>query len=291
MESLGYYPGCSLEGTGREYDISLRQVARELGVELVEIEDWNCCGASAAHCTNRNLALALPLRNIALAAEQGLESVLAPCAMCSNLLLAASHEVKNNEKLKWEVESVIELRLGSFPRVVNGVQFLLEKLERLEERVRRPLKNLRVACYYGCLLVRNPRVVAFDDAEHPMGMEKVVEALGAQTVDWPLKIECCGAGFTVSRREVVLELSHRILHDAKSEGAGVIVVACPMCQANLDMRQRRIERRFGEQYSLPVLYLTQLVGLALGLSARELGLRSHFVDTSPVVEAVSVGAE
>lgn len=279
---VGYYPGCSLHGTARELDESLRAVATPLGLELVEVDDWSCCGATSAHATSRLLSVALPARNLALAAAQGHDEVLAPCAACYNRLAGARHAVAADAALARTIEDVLGRPFPSAVAPRNLVELLRARLDLLRERAVRPLTGLKVACYYGCLLVRPSEVCAFDDPEDPVSMEEVVAATGAAAVAWRRRLDCCGGAFSVSRTGSVVRLSRAILDDARAAGADAIVVACPMCHSNLDFRQKALVRR-GEA-GLPVLYLSELVGLALGLDAASLGLGRHFVDTKAFVE-------
>jgi len=272
-----------LHGSSSEYDISVRAVADSLGHELREIDDWNCCGASAAHMTNEKLAFCLSLRNLALAEQQGLEAVLAPCPMCSKELLNAAARASDDPDARADAEAAIEMTCAGTVRAINYIQYLEESgLDSLEESVTVKLTGLKVACYYGCLLTRPPKVVQFDDAEQPDSFERIVRLLGAEAVDFAMKTECCGGGFTQSNAPAVARLCGRILRSAKSAGANVIATACPMCQMNLDMRQPDAAKLTGEAFGLPVVYLSQLVGLALGIERRRLGLGRHFVSTANV---------
>ena len=278
---LGYYPGCALEGSSKDYSMSLERVFKEVSVELEPIKDWNCCGASAAHSTNHKLALALPHRNLALAKEQGLTEVFAPCPFCSKTLIQTSQEIKEG-KYKPENNSYD----GSV-KVVNSVDIFTRLMDKIQPKINPArLKDLKVACYYGCLLVRPPKLLKYDDPEQPTSMDEVVRKLGAEPVDWEFKIECCGGGFTVCNEEAVLELSNKILEDAKDNGAQAIIVACQMCQINLDMRQKAIEKKYGVSYNMPIIYLPQLIGLAMGIEPKELGLNLHFVQTESVTTKV-----
>lgn len=278
--AVGYYPGCSLKGTAAEFDMSIREVAGLLGMELKEVEDWNCCGASAAHQTNHKLGLALPARNIALAASQGIQEVLAPCAACSNRLIASQKIWLQDEKVRREVEGIVGLDLPDKEiKILNCIEFLLSQVDRIGSLVIKRQEGKKVACYYGCLLVRPPKLLAFDDPEEPDSMERIVEAVGAEPLDWAFKTECCGAAFAVSQTSAVVRLVEKILRNAHEEGANVVAVACPLCHANLDMRQSK--RKLG--FRIPVLYISQLVGLALGLSPSALGLNKHI---TPVVQVL-----
>ncbi len=277
MMRYAYFPGCSLHSTAADYDRSARAVCGRLGIELAEIPDWNCCGASSAHMTDERLALALPARNLAAAEKEGLD-VVAPCAACFNRLKITWHEVRHGEAAKLLADLGIEYTGRS------GVKSLLEVIardygaEKLAGQVVRSLEGLKVACYYGCLLVRPQEIMDFDDVENPTVMDGLMEALGAEPVPWSHKTECCGASLALSRSDLVASLVGRILAAAKEAGADALVTACPLCQANLDMRQREAARAAGEDFNLPVYYFTDLVGLALGLGPAELDLGKKMVD-------------
>ena len=275
---IGYFPGCSLGGTAKEFDISLRAVMKALGVELVEIDDWSCCGASSAHASSHLLAVSLPARNLLLAGQQGLTEIVAPCAACYSRLVIAQHEVANDAGLKAKVERAIESPLPAGEiRILNVVQ-LFERIgpEKLQAAKRVDLAGLSIAAYYGCLLVRPHEITGFDDVEQPVIMDAILAATGARLVDWNFKTECCGGAHSISHKPIVTKLSKKILDDARQSGANVVAVACPMCHSNLDMRQVELRKEGGHQ-DLPVLYLTELLGLALGLGRKELGLDLHFV--------------
>ncbi len=284
MTSIGYFPGCSLTGTSKEFDSSLRAVLQKLGVELVEIQDWNCCGATSAHVTNHVLATALPARNLHLAAQQGLQEVLAPCAACYNRLVSAQHEIDSSPEIRKEVETAIGEPISGRVEILNIVQ-LFDRIghDRIAALLSTQIAGMKLACYYGCLLVRPANLTQFDDAERPTSMERLIEAAGGKTVDWNFKVECCGAAHSIAHTEVVVTLSERILADARLHGADAVVVACPMCHSNLDMRQKNMKKKIAEHVDMPVLFLTEVLGLALGLSPKALGLDLHFVDPNPVL--------
>lgn len=285
--ALGYFPGCSLEGTAREFDQALRAVAATLDAPFREIEDWNCCGASAAHQTSHRLGVGLPARNLALAAEQGFDAIFAPCAACSNRLIAVQAELAAAPAARRELETLLERPLPADPlRIVNCIEYFLPLVERIKAAATQPLAGKRVACYYGCLLIRPPRVLGFDDAEQPTTMEQVAAATGAEPVSWGMRTECCGAAFAMSSTASVARLVARILADAHAAGATMVVTACPLCHANLDLRQDA--RALG--FAMPVLYLPQLVGLALGLAPDALGLNRHLTPVAPALAPAAAGA-
>jgi heterodisulfide reductase subunit B len=272
---VGYYPGCSLHATSREFDESLRAISGPLDLELVEVDDWSCCGASSAHVTNHLLGVALPARNLALAEAQGHETVMAPCAACFNRLAAARYEIAKDTHLAGKVAAILDRPFANGVKVRNVVDLLRELAPVLKQKATRPLAGLKVACYYGCLLLRPAEVCDFDDPESPTSMEEVVKATGAEPVAWNSRLVCCGGAFSISRTASVVRLGREILQEARRAGANAVVVACPMCHSNLDFRQSAMEMR-GED-PMPVLFLSELVGLALGIAPEALGLHRHFV--------------
>jgi heterodisulfide reductase subunit B len=279
---VAYFPGCSMHGTSREYGESLRAVAEPLGVELDEVRDWNCCGASSAHASSRMLAVALPARSLALAEAQGHERLLAPCAACYNRLAGARHEIAEDAELAGHVKKVLARPFENRVAVLNVVEVLRDLGETLRTRVTSPLKGLKVACYYGCLLVRPAAVTRFDDPEDPTSMESVVRACGAEPVAWRMKLDCCGGGFSLSRKPSVVRLGRAIIDDARKAGADVIAVACPMCHSNLDFRQKAMARDREDKPPMPIVFITQVVGLAMGIAPDRLGMQRHFVSTKGV---------
>jgi heterodisulfide reductase subunit B len=268
--------------------MSLRAVAPHFGLELEEPQDWVCCGTSSAHATSRTLSAALPLFNINLVARSGHSEVLVPCAACFARFKHALHEVGEPGPAADEVERV----LGEKPAMSVSPVHPLQVFDKLFEEgggggfAVRDLSGLVVACYYGCLLTRPPDVMRFDLCEYPMSMDRIVRACGARPIDWSFKTDCCGASFSLTRTEIVHELTAKILADAKAHGANCIAVACSLCHANLDARQPEIEAKTGKTFGLPVLYFTQIIGLALGLPLRQLGLDRHIVPTTPLLSGI-----
>ena len=274
---IGFYPGCSLTGSSREYNESLLAISKEAGIELCEINDWNCCGATAAHNLNKELSLSLPARNLAIAESEEMDELVVPCAACYNRLVMTQHELKENESLKNIVSVKLKLPMKNGIKILNVLQFLEKHIvPRLDTLVKNPL-DFDVACYYGCLLVRPQKVMKAERFEDPMTMDVIMKKLGANAIDWPFKTECCGAGFSVSKPEIVGELSGKIVRDAVDRGAKAIVVACPMCHSNLDMRRPAIESYLKMKVDIPVIYITQAIALAMGLTPRQAGIQRHFV--------------
>jgi heterodisulfide reductase subunit B2 len=273
---IGYYPGCSLLGTSREFGESVRAVARALDIELVEVPDWNCCGASSAHTVDHLLSIALPANVLRLAAEAGLDEVVAPCAACYNRLVTAQHEILADPDLKKKVESVLDARIDKKVRVLNILELLDRARDRIAPKVKEPFART-VACYYGCLLERPSRIMTTDRTEDPVMMDQLVEAAGGKTIAYGHKTECCGASLSITRTPVVAKLAGKIVRDVVARKAEAIIVACPMCHSNLDMRRGAINGVLDRDADIPVLFITQVIGLALGLPASELGLKRHFV--------------
>lgn len=284
-----YFPGCSLSSTGLEYDMSTRKVASALRIDLWEIPEWNCCGASSAHLTDQLLALALPARNLAIAEEQGLD-VAIPCAACYARSKATEVEVRSSKEMEKTISEVIERPYTGKSKARALLDIFVKDLglESISTMVNKPLKGLKVVSYYGCLLVRPPKL-GFDDPENPQSMDKLIEALGGTPVDWAFKTECCGAAHATAKSEVGLPMIEKILRAAKEAGADCIATACPLCMNNLDMRQNQAGAKTGESYNLPVFYFTELMGLALGLKPEELGVNRHFVNTSGVLNKLNEG--
>lgn len=284
MTTIGYYPGCSLKGSAKEFDKSLLKVADVLGVELKEINDWNCCGATSAHATNHLLSTALPILNINKASKQGIKKILAPCAACYNRLVTAKHEIAKNDATRKKVEELIEETVSTDVEVINIIQFLQEFDKQIfTGRKGISLKGLKAGCYYGCLLLRPNDIPKFDDPENPSSMEELIKLFDAEPVSWNFRTECCGASHSIPHKDIAVDLSRKIIDDAAKHGADIIVVACPMCHSNLDMRQLEM-RKYAGHKNIPVLYLTELIGLSFGINPDELGINMHFIESKNILE-------
>lgn len=274
----GIYPGCSLTGSARDYNESVFALADAFGLELMQIPDWNCCGATAAHNLNKQLSLALPARILALAEKSGMDEIIVPCAACYSRLVVTQHELKSNPELKNRISETIEMDYRGTCKILNVIEWIDKYIVPDIEKKKVKAFAHKVACYYGCLLVRPNKILNYDRAEDPQTMDVVMTKLGATPVDFPFKTECCGAGLSISRTDIVSKLSGKIIEDAGFRGAEAIIVACPMCHSNLDMRRPDINKYWEKKFDIPVLFVTQAIGLALGLSPEKVGLKRHFVE-------------
>jgi len=291
MMKYVYYPGCSAESTARDQYKSTLAVSRALGLELIEPEGWTCCGSTPAHQVNHDLAISLASANLAKVKDMGLEMVVS-CASCFNRMKTANHEIISDARTRDSVSDALGKDYDGSVPVRHFLEIIIEDLglEKLKKAIVNPLKGLKVASYYGCLLVRPHEVTGFDDSEHPLYMDRIVDALGAQPIDWPYKLECCGGSLTLTRADVVVKLTDSIIGMAKDSGADCIVVACPMCQLNLDMRQSDILKATGKRHNMPVIYITQLIGLSLGIPKRKLGLNKLLTPPDKIMGLLSQGS-
>ena len=289
--AFAYYPGCSGLGTSREYDTSTRAVCEALGLKLVDIPDWSCCGSSPAHSLDHSLSAALVARNLGLVETIGLDTALTPCPSCLTNLKTSAHRMEG-EKFREKVNRLLDRPYEGSVKSMSVLQALVEQvgIDAIAAAVRRPLNGLRLAPYYGCIMNRPPDVMQFDNPENPTSMDNILIALGAEVVPFPLKVECCGASYGVPRKDIVGRLSGKLLSCAADAGAEAMVVACPMCQMNLDLRQEQLSRAMGVKFRLPVLYFTQVMGFAMQLPEERLGLNKLCVDPMPALSKVLAAA-
>lgn len=276
---VSFFPGCSLEGTAREYGESIEAVCESLDVELQELPDWTCCGASSAHSTNEFLSIALPARNLSTAEKAG-QDLITPCAACFSRLKAAEKAIVGQSKLD------VGISLKGETNVEHMLEFLSRDdfAEGIEKQIKVPLKGLKVASYYGCLLVRPPQVTDAEHCEDPRSLDNLVSKLGGESVFWPYKTECCGGSLVLTKVDIIHRLNGRLLDMAREAEADCIVTACPLCQANLDTRQEEIEAEKGIKYDIPIFYFTELMGLAFGNKEINKWFSRHFVDPRPLLE-------
>ncbi len=283
-----HFCGCSLEGTAKEYDDSLKVVAKALGVELIEPEDWSCCGSTPAHTVDHVLAAALAARNLAIVEKMGLPTITTPCPSCLMAFKKANHGMAD-ESFRNEVNELLDEPYNCGVEAKSSLQVIYEDvgLDAIAARVTHILPDLKAAPYYGCILNRPPDIAQFDNPENPVSMDKILTALGVEVRDFAFKTECCGAAFSMPKRQMVNELSYKVLSMAVEAGANCIVVACPLCQQNLDLRQGQINSLMGSKFSLPVLYFTQVMGLAYGYSPKDVGLDKIFVNADGVIRRIT----
>lgn len=284
---VSYYPGCSLEGTAADYEASIRVLCSRLDLDLVDLPDWNCCGSTAAHSIDHRAAIDLAGRNVAIAENAGLDLVV-PCPLCFNRLKAAQKVLSGPQKDDYRYPLA-----GEGPRIYDLADFLAgeKMLKRIKARLVRPLERLRAVCYYGCQSSRPPAITGATDCENPMSMDRILKTLGAEPVPWSLKTDCCGASHILPRQDVAFTMIEKLYAGAVAAQADCFVVSCQMCQLNLDAYQARINRELNTDYHLPVLYVTEVAGLALGCEESRGWLRRHFVDPVPMLAACGLAPE
>jgi len=290
---IGYYPGCTLHASSRLYDVQTKMVLGELGIELKELEDWNCCGATSASKTDDFLAIALPARNLGIADAAGITEMVIPCSACYSRTMVAQARLGSNEKLREEINAELSKKVKGEIKIRSILEVLRPKVEsgELAEKAVKKLKGLKPACYYGCLQTRFPLDVAVpDDVENPQGMELVLKALGASPLDWSYKTDCCGASSAVADTDTSLALMARIIKDAAARGANCFVATCPLCQLNLDAYQEKVGEKYGISQVLPVYFITELIGVAMGKAAKELQIDRHFVDAVGLLKELDLTA-
>jgi len=283
MKNYAYFPGCSAESTGLSFTKSTKYVTDRIGFKMTEIPDWNCCGTSAAKLTNHELGQALSARNLAIAEQmEGSPDVVAPCAGCYQALQNARRFVRESDANRARIEEIIEQPYEGKARVVSLLEAFADEevTEAVKAAALKPLRGLKVACYYGCTIVRPVNDESFDDAENPQSMDELLRAVGAEPVDWAFKTECCSGSQSVAMPGIAHRLIDRIFENAAANGAECIATTCPLCQLNLDMRVAEINKmrvaRGLEPFDIPVYYFTELIGAAMGGRADELGTDIHF---------------
>jgi heterodisulfide reductase subunit B len=283
MKQYAYYPGCSLESLALSYHMSTLETAQKLGFELREIDDWNCCGATAYFHVDDLLAHTLVARNLALAEKEGLDFV-APCSGCyKNAYFTTSH-LQEDPELADHINFALQadnLQFEGKTKVKHLIEVFVDDVgfEGIKEKVSNPLKGLRVAPYYGCQLLR-PRKNG-EEIENPQFFEGLLSAMGAEPVDYRTKMHCCGGSLIITNRKAALHMVHELLLDAAKRDTDVIATICPMCNVNLEVYQKQVNREYGTNFSIPTMYFTQLLGLALGVEPKRLGIGKELVSMSP----------
>ncbi|WP_300674353.1 CoB--CoM heterodisulfide reductase iron-sulfur subunit B family protein [Desulfoluna sp.] len=287
---LAYYPGCSLHQSSQFYDHQTRLVFSTLGIDLKEINDWSCCGATSAGKFDDFLAVALPARNLGIAETSGYHEMVVPCSGCYSSLLMSQVRLKENPSLLSEINRDLTAKVDGSLKLLTILEVLLRATAEagVKERVVHPLKGLKAACYYGCMTRFAYDVPVSDNVENPRGMETLVEFFGAETMDWSYKTACCGASAAINDPDTAFRLMAKIMKDALARKANCIVTTCPMCQLNLDAYQERFCNAHGIYERLPVYFITELAGLALGLPIESLNMKQHFVDVTGLINETRI---
>ena len=285
MKKYAYFPGCSLEKMAQSYHKSSLETTQVLGVELQELDDWNCCGATTYFHLDEILANTLVARNLAMAEKQGLDFV-APCSACYKNAYFTNAYIKEDKDLAEHINYALEaddLQLSGNLTVHHLIDIFANEIggEEIAVKVSNPLEGLKVAPYYGCQIVR-PRKNG-EEVENPQFFEEIITALGAEAIDFAYKTRCCGGSLLLTNRKAALDMIRHLLYNATRSGAEVIATACPLCQVNLECYQLQVNEEFGTDFSIPILYFTQLMGLAFGIAPRKLGIGSELVSTLPIL--------
>jgi heterodisulfide reductase subunit B len=281
-----YYPGCSLQGTARDYAESIHGVCAALDIELEEIPDWNCCGATAAHSVDHRASMGLATRTLNLAAKLPHRDMLVPCPMCFNRLKTSAWTLQEDHRQRYPIK--LEKPL---PHIWDLADFFAtpQMLETTAKHVKKPLEGLKVVCYYGCMANRPPEITEAKNFEDPQALDRIVNNLGAGAIDWPFKTDCCGASQALSRLDIVTQLVGKLFDMAQRVGAQAIVVSCQMCQANLDMYQEKIQADWGKRFSVPVYYFTELIGLANDTKGVNRWLSRHITNPFSLLRELGLG--
>jgi len=276
---IAYYPGCSLHASSKLYDVQTKSVLSRIGIELSEIEDWNCCGATSAGKQDDFLAIALPARNLGIADATGLSEIMIPCSSCYSRTLVSQKTLERDPKLKAEINTELAKKVEGKIKVSNILEVLLSKKKEIAEKAVKKLAGLKPACYYGCLLTRFPSdVPVTDNVENPVAMEGILKSIGAEPLDWGYKTDCCGASASVNDADTALKLMSKIFKDAIARDANCFVTTCPMCQMNLDAYQGEVREKYGTAKSLPVYFITELIGISMGIGFEQMQINRHFTD-------------
>ena len=284
MKHYTYYPGCSADATAAPLGISIAPVAKKLDIDLAELEDWNCCGSTPYWSVDKLEAAAMATRNLALAEKRGFDLVT-PCSNCYVILYETNNHLKKLPEFKDKVDKALaagKMQYNGDVRVRHLAEVLYTDItpDGIAAKVTKPLKGLKVGAYYGCQLVRPD---GFDDPESPHSLDEIITSLGADAVDWEMKARCCGSSLVMPEQEIALGLVNKLLKNATENGAECLITPCPLCQINLDAYQSVVNSQFKTKYNIPVLFVTQLIGVAMGIPAQELALSGNIVSPMKVL--------
>jgi len=284
--AIGYFPGCSLNATSIEYGKSVKSIARALDIELLEPRDWVCCGSSPAHATDAKLARLMPMKTIAAVEQMGLGTLTSPCSACFSRFKQAELAIRENDAVRGEIGKALDYDYKDSVEVRHLLDVIVENagLDAVSKRVTQPLRGLRLACYYGCLITRPAGVTAAENPEYPVKMDRLIEALGGHTVEWSRKTDCCGGSLAISKTSAAIGLIRNVVEDARACGAEAIVTMCPICHLNLDSRQAET----GDDPELPIFQATQLMALAFGLGEKGAALGNNLINPKPYLREKGV---
>lgn len=285
---ISYYPGCTLKNNAKNFEDSALCSLKQLDVEVEELPRWNCCGTVFSLATDDLIHHVAPIRNLIRVKESKTDKVMTLCAMCYNTLKRANERVKTDEDSLDKINQFMyreDVKYEGDVKILHLLELLRDEIEfeNIAKKVIKPLKDLKIANYYGCMLVR-PKEIGFDDVENPTVLENLMTALGATPIDFPYKTECCAAYQTVDKPEIVAERTYHILTSAQDQGAEIVSVSCPLCAFNLDHRQRETVQKYPEFKNIPILYFTQIMAIALDCPVQTLRFDLHFVDPKPVLK-------
>jgi heterodisulfide reductase subunit B len=285
---ISYYPGCTLKNHAKNFEDSTLCSLNKLGINVEELPRWNCCGTVFSLATDDLIHHVAPIRNLIRTKELDSDKLMTLCAMCYNTLKSANERLKSDPESLDKINDFMyreKIKYEGDVKVLHLLELLKDeiKFEAIIQKVIKPLKDLKVASYYGCLLVR-PKEIGLDDVENPTILETLVTVLGAEPVDFPYKTECCASYQTVDKPEIVADRTHQILTSAQSHGADIVVVSCPLCAFNLDHRQKETLKQYPEFKNIPILYFTQILAIALGCSEDALRFDLHYIDPKPVLK-------
>jgi len=285
---ISYYPGCTLKNHAKNFEDSTICSLNTIGVEVEELSRWNCCGTVFSLTTDDLIHHVAPIRNLIRVKEANYDKVMTVCAMCYNTLKRANERIKSDPESLDILNDFMDREETVYEgdvQVFHLLEFLKDEIgfKNLEKKVIKPLKKLKIASYYGCLLVR-PKEIGFDDMENPTILDDLMSALGADSIDFPFKTECCGAYQTVDKPEIIADRTNQILTSAREQGAEIVVVSCPLCAFNLDQRQKQTAEKYPEFKHIPVLYFTQPLAIALGCSEETLRFDLNYIDPKPILK-------
>ncbi len=284
-----YYPGCTNKSTGVDYDVSFKAICSSLDIEIEEVKDWICCGASSAHASSKLLPIVLTIKNLAEIEKVNLEEVVVPCVGCYYRFKKSIHELGKDQNLLKAVEEIIDYKYQNKVKVLNPIEIIDENVKlKIGKKVQKDLSAIKMVCYYGCVLTRPPEVMQFDNCEYPTSMDDILKVIGINTLDWSYKTECCGVSLSFTKPEIVLRLTKNILENASEVGADAIVVACPLCYLNIDTRQEEINKFYDKKFNIPVFYFTQILGLAIGCDYKDLALDKNFMHADNLLKKFGI---